>query len=145
MIIASPPVTKYWTRPDGPDRLARELAGPRKSPAAIRAAARRWLGQGAEPILDVAAAIEALAWACALPRIGPLLPPELRQEMVDRLLGVVGQAEAIDLQKAPLVYQLAAGELALALGLPGAGSPPLPQPQAAGSGGAQLRPGPPAR
>ena len=115
MIIASHPLIKYWTRLDGPDRLGRQLVGPQNSPAAVQAAARRWLEEGAEPLLDAAVALEALAWACALPRIGPLLSPELRQEMVDRLLGIAGQAGAIDLQKDPLVHLLAAGELAITL------------------------------
>jgi hypothetical protein len=115
MTIASPPLTKYWTRPDGPDRLGRQLAGPGKSPAAIRAAAGRWLPQAAEPLPDAATVFEALAWASALPRIGPLLPPELRHQMVDRLLGVAGRAEAIDPHKGPLLCQLSAGELALTL------------------------------
>jgi hypothetical protein len=107
--------TKYATLPDGPDRLARQLAGPQKSPAAVRAAATAWLSEAAGPVRDADSAMQALAWAHAATWLRQSLPAELCDALEQRLLAIADDARTIDLHQEPLLRNLLAGELCLTL------------------------------
>jgi len=60
-------------------------------------------------------ALESLAWCHALPRLAERIAPALWWALLDHLAGTATDAAGIDLSKAPLVHQLLAGELPLAL------------------------------
>jgi len=74
-----------------------------------------WLADASGGIADAAYALEALAWGYALPGLAGRLSPEVWWDLLDHLLGVVSDAQAIPLDDQPLVHQLLAGELSLGL------------------------------
>lgn len=86
------------------------------------AAECRWrcAGAAAEHGQDAAGthagyALEALAWGHALPRLAKSLPPEVWWDLLGRLFEAVADSDGVELDEAPLVHQMLAGELPLTL------------------------------
>ena len=74
-----------------------------------------WLDESAGRPADPAWGLECLAWAHALPRLGPKADPHLWLEMYQLLLSVAADSAALDVQKHPLTHPLLAGELPFVL------------------------------
>ncbi|NQT16115.1 MAG: hypothetical protein HQ582_25385 [Planctomycetes bacterium] len=113
-----------WCLPDGAEndgvvdlieRLGRhDIPGlPHELPPDQLAVA--WLADAASAAGGPSYALEALAWCHALPRWVENLPPDLWGDLLEHLLDAVARAEQISLDGDPLVHQLLAGELPLAL------------------------------
>ena len=111
---------QYLGLSDGPARLAKAGRFGRGSPRVAGRRVHDWLagvnGSGGDP----AAAMEALAWSHALPRLAEGISPGVRQELLDALLARAVAGRTVNIETDPLLHQLTAGELAwtLAAGLP---------------------------
>jgi hypothetical protein len=99
-------------------RLLKRL--PRKAGQPVRAAAWEedlsdWLSTEPSEHLDLSAAMSALVWCHALPLLAEHLPPQLWWEALSRLVELASEPTGMDTALPPLVWQLAAAELPLAL------------------------------
>jgi hypothetical protein len=74
-----------------------------------------WLAESAGADVDAGYALETLGWCRAMPRLAVVLPPDQWWGLLDHLLGTVSDAAGLQLDDQPLVHQLLAGELPLAL------------------------------
>jgi len=74
-----------------------------------------WLGESAGIVAGIPYALEVLACGRAIARLAGILSPEIWWALLEHLLGVVADAEALDPEADPLAHQLMAGELALTL------------------------------
>ncbi|HUT92469.1 MAG TPA: hypothetical protein VMY37_23450 [Thermoguttaceae bacterium] len=74
-----------------------------------------WLADAAGSSPDAGYALEALAWCHALPRLAKQLAPEVWWDLLEHLLGAVSDARGIPLDDEPVIHQLLAGELPLAI------------------------------
>jgi len=110
-----------WALPEGPPappwlEQARQLKGKgRQAAAPLEKEVLRWAADASAATADVGPAIEALACAHALPWLVEVLSPEVWWAVLDQLLSTVADAAAIEIEASPLLHQLLAGELALAL------------------------------
>lgn len=110
-----------WALPDevGASETAARLATltrwaarpPRKGAEEL---AQAWLA--ATPELTPGYALEALAWAQALPRLAGPLTATTWWKLAEQLLDTAAASDPLELEAAPLVQQLLAGELRLTLG-----------------------------
>ena len=96
-------------------QLERLATRPARNGAAEGLAAA-WLAATPAAVVSVGEALEALAWAQALPRLAGSLSAARWWTLVDRLLELAAAAEQGGLEESPLVHQLLAGELRLTLG-----------------------------
>lgn len=94
------------------DRLGSEGRGDR---ALAERMVLAWLADTAGTSPGAGYAVEALAWCHALPRLAGKLTPDVWYDLLEHLLGTVADAEGIELDHDPLVHQMLAGELPLAL------------------------------
>ena len=85
----------------------------------------KWLEAAADRPADTTYALEALAWAAALPRLRACIGPDTWEALYERLTRDTAEAAGLGLDSHPLVHQLLAGELPLRLALA------EPQPKAA--------------
>lgn len=94
------------------DRAARKrLAGG----ASWNDIANRWLAESRDAAASAAHAIESLAWCHALAWLAEELSPETWCALFERLVSVATDSAALALHSTPLLHQLYAGELSLAL------------------------------
>ncbi len=97
------------------ERVDRFGASGRAGRQTAEESAAAWLGQAGGAALGPGYLLEALAWCHALPQLARYLPPNLWWQMHDCLSDLVGDAGAVAPQEDPLIHQMAAGELPLAL------------------------------
>ena len=76
-----------------------------------------WLDAAAERPADTTYALEALAWAAALPRLRACVAEATWEALFERLMRDAAEAAALGIDSHPLVHQLLAGELPLRLAL----------------------------
>lgn len=74
-----------------------------------------WLADASGSSPDAANALEALAWCHALPSLARRLSPKVWWDLLEHLLGAASDARRIPLDGQPVIHQLLAGELPLAL------------------------------
>jgi hypothetical protein len=96
------------------ERIER-LGSPGGSDQAPEKLALQWLAGAAGAAPGPGYALEALAWGHALPRCAGSLSPDAWWGLLDHLLGAVAEAGQTRLDDEPLVHQMLAGELPLAL------------------------------
>lgn len=77
--------------------------------------AARWLAESRDAAASAAHATESLAWCHALAWLADELSPEIWCALFERLISAATDAAALTLHAAPLLHQLYAGELPLAL------------------------------
>ncbi len=107
-----------WLQPQTLDVLGRAAActgRPGPGWAAVEAAVAGWLTEAPGGKPHAGYALEALAWAGALPWLAADLSPGLWWDLIDHLNATVEEAQATPLDDQPLVHQLMAGELGLVL------------------------------
>ncbi len=78
-------------------------------------AAEKWIDDGRVAGRDPGYALEAVAWAEALPRLVTRLSGHVWATLVGHLVGLAEEAAELNPEEAPLVQSLLAGELALVL------------------------------
>jgi len=74
-----------------------------------------WLADAAGSAADEGCALEALAWCHSMPRLAGMVSADAWWDMLDHLVSLVNESGQIKLDDDPLLQQLLAGELALAL------------------------------
>jgi hypothetical protein len=90
-------------------------SGRRADRQGIAARLATWLASPADGQWDAGFAMEALAWAHALPDLAAFVDREEWLALVERLLSLVGEAQTLPPGNDPLAQQLLAGELGLTL------------------------------
>jgi hypothetical protein len=115
MIPTRKPAGRLVELPDGPQLLAATLCDGSTSPDTIPQRAQTWMKALGRPVRDVAAALEAIAWAAGLPLLKTILPAGDWLALGEGLAGVPADVDQQTLKEQPLVHQLLAGELAWTL------------------------------
>jgi len=95
--------------------LARLASGKRIDRAWLEATLPTWHTAPNNGRLTVGLALEAIAWAHALPRLVEVLDGEAWLGLLQRLVSLVHEAQTLPLIDDPLTHQLLAGELGLTL------------------------------
>ena len=112
MISSIDPFDKFLPLLDGPERLAKQLCTAR---ANGRVARRTWEEAPPGCLPAAGRAMEALAWAHAMPQLAGSLPAEEWEALLARLLEAASAAGEVELEREPLAHQLLAGELSWTL------------------------------
>ena len=82
----------------------------------LEAQARQWLAEGSDQSIESAQALDALAWAYALPDLAQRLPGDVWWQLLDRLVDLAGGEHNRPLQVRGMAGQLLETELPLVLG-----------------------------
>jgi len=104
------PLGPEWLKPAA--KLAKKG---RRADAELEKQLLGWLADTSGRSADERLALEALACCHALPWLAAVVAPEIWWAALDQLLVAVADAGALDVEAAPVVHQLIAGELALTL------------------------------
>jgi hypothetical protein len=115
MIPAAKPADRLFELVDGPEQLAAQFCDPRTSPDAIQKRAMAWMTMVARPIRDLAAALQAIAWAKAMPLLAKTFGAAEYQALEGFLSSLSADVDEQVLPDLPLLHQLLAGELAWTL------------------------------
>lgn len=111
---AMPEEASCGTTPFVLAQLTRLLSGPDAAARSVEPLLLAWLRVADRPA-SAGYALESLAWCHALPRLAAVVSPNAWWDLLERLLRTAGEASALNHRQSPLLHQLLAGELPLAL------------------------------
>ena len=101
--------------PNGPQLLAASLWEGSLSPHTIKQRVLAWMKAVVQPVRDVTAAMEAIAWGQGLPFLEKILDAEDWLALGKLLSSLPAEVDPQTLKEQPLLHQLVAGELAWTL------------------------------